>query len=183
MSQPAERVIVKGQHRFYPANAWEGSPLIPTFSAKRPPACSCFKSFSGARLYTAVVTYRTSRSGPPNSHEEEVLLSELILVELYRLLRNPAVVSKPLSASEATEVIQIWRQHPRWKITGFPLRSPELHNRLWKVAAGSAFGYRRIYDARLALTLLQYGVTEFATVNVKNFKEFGFRRVWNPLAE
>jgi len=114
---------------------------------------------------------------------EEVLLSELILVELYRLLRNPAVVSKPLSASEATEVIQIWRQHPRWKITGFPPGSRELHDRLWKVAAGSAFGYRRIYDARLALTLLQYGVTEFATVNVKDFKEFGFRRVWNPLAE
>jgi uncharacterized protein len=114
---------------------------------------------------------------------EEVLLSELILVELYRLLRNPAVVSKPLSASEGTEVIQIWRQHPRWKIIGFPPHSRELHDRLWKVAAGSAFGYRRIYDARLALTLLQYGVTEFATVNVKDFKEFGFRRVWNPLAE
>jgi uncharacterized protein len=88
---------------------------------------------------------------------EEVLLSELILVELYRLLRNPAVVSKPLSASEATEVVQIWRQHPRWKITGFPPHSRDLHDTLWKLAAGSAFGYRRIYDARLALTLLQYG--------------------------
>ena len=114
---------------------------------------------------------------------EEVLLSELILVELYRLLRNPAVVSKPLSASEATEVIQIWRQHPRWKITGFPPHSRDLHDRLWRLAAGSAFGYRRIYDARLALMLLQCGVTEFATVNVKDFKQFGFRRVWNPLAE
>jgi hypothetical protein len=75
---------------------------------------------------------------------EEVLLSELILVELYRLLRDPAVVTKPLIASEATSVIQIWRRHPSWKITGFPPHSRQLHDRLWKVAAGSAFAFRRI---------------------------------------
>jgi hypothetical protein len=44
----------------------------------------------------------------------ELLLSELVLVELYRLLRNPAVVSKTLSAIDAVKVIQIWRRHPYW---------------------------------------------------------------------
>lgn len=30
--------------------------------------------------------------------------------------------------------------------------------------------------------LIQQGVTDFATVNEKNFRDYGFRRVWNPLA-
>lgn len=38
-------------------------------------------------------------------------------------------------------------------------------------------------DTRLALTLLHHGVTEFATVNVQDFKGFGFSRVWNPLKD
>ncbi len=43
--------------------------------------------------------------------------------------------------------------------------------------------YRRIYDARLALTLRQHGVTEFATTNTRDFDGFGFTRVFNPLSE
>jgi len=35
-------------------------------------------------------------------------------------------------------------------------------------------GFRQIIDARIALTLRHYGVTRFATANVKNFKNFGF---------
>jgi hypothetical protein len=31
------------------------------------------------------------------------------------------------------------------------------------------------------ITLTQQGVTEFATVNEKDFQGFGFARVWNPL--
>jgi hypothetical protein len=30
--------------------------------------------------------------------------------------------------------------------------------------------------------LIQQGVTDFATVNEKDFRDCGFRRVWNPLA-
>ncbi|HNQ87881.1 MAG TPA: hypothetical protein PKM73_04530 [Verrucomicrobiota bacterium] len=41
--------------------------------------------------------------------------------------------------------------------------------------------FRRIYDARCTLTLTAQGVTEFATVNVKDYESLGFRRVWNPL--
>lgn len=40
---------------------------------------------------------------------------------------------------------------------------------------------RRIYDTRTALCLKAFGVTELATANVKDFGEFGFLRVWNPL--
>ena len=41
---------------------------------------------------------------------------------------------------------------------------------------------RRAYDWRAVLLLIQQGVTEFATVNEKNFRDCGFQRVWNPLA-
>jgi hypothetical protein len=30
--------------------------------------------------------------------------------------------------------------------------------------------------------LIQQGVTDFATVNENDFRDCGFRRVWNPLA-
>ena len=44
------------------------------------------------------------------------------------------------------------------------------------------FARRRAYDWRAALLLIQQGVTEFATVNEKDFRDCGFKRVWNPLA-
>ena len=31
--------------------------------------------------------------------------------------------------------------------------------------------------------MIAQGVTEFATMNVKDFEGLGFRKVWNPLTE
>ena len=44
-----------------------------------------------------------------------------------------------------------------------------------------AFARRRIIDARLALTIRAAGVTEFATRNVRDYKDFGFDRIRDPL--
>lgn len=118
----------------------------------------------------------------PLHQQEEVAISELILAELYRLLRNPAVLKQPLSADDAVEVIQTYRNHPRWRLIGFPLESRSLHDSLWQMARHKDFAFRRLYDARSALTMTAQGVTEFATANVKDFEGLGFRRVWNPLA-
>ena len=112
---------------------------------------------------------------------EDVAISEFVLVEFYTLLRNPAVVASPLPAGEAVRVIQAYRHHPNWALVGFGVDSGELHNELWVLAKRNDFGRRKIYDARTALSLRRQGVTEFATANVKDFKQFGFRRVWNPL--
>jgi toxin-antitoxin system PIN domain toxin len=118
------------------------------------------------------------------AEDHEVLLSEFSLVELYRLLRNPVVLKKPLSAPDAVEVIGSYRNHPSWRVAGFPRGdSAALHDELWRCAAQPSFAYRRIYDTRLALALRQHGVTRFATANVKDFREFGFEKVWNPLME
>ncbi len=115
------------------------------------------------------------------SHRDEVALSEFVLTEFYLLLRNPAVLTEPLSAPEAVAVVQSYRQHPRWKILGFPPISRELHSELWKEAAVPGTARRSIYDTRTALCLRAFGVTDFATANVKDFEGFGFAKVWNPL--
>ena len=115
--------------------------------------------------------------------DEDVTISELILAEFYGLLRNPAVLKRPLPADEAVGVIQTYRTHPRWRLIGFPTESRPLHDTLWQKARANAFAFRKLYDTRSALTMTAQGVTEFATVNVKDFEGLGFRKVWNPLAD
>ena len=111
---------------------------------------------------------------------EDVALSEFVLSELYLLLRNPAVLEEPLNPSEAVEVIQSYRFHPRWQIVGFPPRSRDIHAEIWKQAATPHFARRRLYDVRTALCLQAFGVKEFATANIKDFEGLGFAKVWNP---
>ena len=50
-------------------------------------------------------------------------------------------------------------------------------------ARATAFAFRKLYDTRSALTMTAQGVTEFATVNVKDFEGLGFRKVWNPIVK
>ncbi len=53
---------------------------------------------------------------------------------------------------------------------------------VWSLSSSHSFAYRRIFDLRLAKTLQQHGVTDFATCNIKDFQTAGFHRLWNPLA-
>ncbi len=108
-----------------------------------------------------------------------VAICELVLVEFYLLLRNPAVSQKPLSSRRAVRVCQTYRTNSKWeRIEHAPVMSA-----VWEAAMRPGFARRRIIDLRLALTLQHFGVTEFATANVKDFQDFGFDRVWNPLEE
>jgi toxin-antitoxin system PIN domain toxin len=108
-----------------------------------------------------------------------VVLCELVLVELYLLLRNPAVVARPLSAQEACRLILVWRQHPTWRL----VEHASVMDAVWTRAGRDPFARRRLIDIRLALTLQQHGVTDFATVNTADFRDAGFQRVWNPLTD
>ena len=114
---------------------------------------------------------------------DDVAISEFVLTEFYTLLRNPAVLVTPLSSGDAVRVVEEYRQHSKWALLGFGPDSAELHGELWTLAKRADFNRRRIYDARTALSLRRQGVTDFATANVKDFKGFGFRRVWDPLKE
>lgn len=110
-------------------------------------------------------------------------LSEFVLLELYLLLRDPAVLLHPLEAPEATAVCQAFRVHPRWQVLGLPSESRVFHDIFWTRLATVGFARRRAFEWRIALSLLQQSVDEFATVNTRDFSEFGFRRVWNPIQE
>lgn len=111
----------------------------------------------------------------------DVAISELVLLELYNLLRNPAVMTQPLSANAAVDVCEAFRQHPVWQTLGFPPESRPFHDAFWPRLRQPGFARRRSFDWRLALSLLQQGVTEFATVNQKDFAGFGFEKVWSPI--
>jgi predicted nucleic acid-binding protein len=52
---------------------------------------------------------------------------------------------------------------------------------VWRLADKNSFPARRIYDARIAISLKNHGVKEFATRNVKDFKDFNFFKVINPI--
>jgi predicted nucleic acid-binding protein len=110
-----------------------------------------------------------------------VAICELVLVELYVLLRNPAVLNKPLDSDDAVTLIQSFRQHPSWVLIDYPGETSSLMNEVWRLAAQPNIGRRIVFDARLAFTLRHYGVTEFATRNESHFRDFGFTRLWNPL--
>ena len=77
------------------------------------------------------------------TERDDVAVSELVLVEFYTLLRNPAVLVNPLGAAAAVEVVQTYRRHPRWMLLGFDPDSLALHDELWPRVAEPAFGRRR----------------------------------------
>jgi hypothetical protein len=110
-----------------------------------------------------------------------VAICELVLVELYVLLRNPAVLKSPLVPVVAVSAIQTFRQHPTWALVDYPGNTGAVMDETWRWAARPESGRRVVFDARLALTLRHHGVTEFATRNEAHFAGFGFSRVWNPL--
>lgn len=113
---------------------------------------------------------------------DDVALSEFVLLELYGLLRNPAVLGKPLNAIKAATLCQRFREHPRWAVLALPGDVRGFHDQLWAGLGRDSLPRRAAYDLRLGLSLRWQGVKEFATVNVKDFQGIGFRRVWNPLA-
>ena len=109
--------------------------------------------------------------------DRDFALCELVLVEVYTLLRNPVVCTTPLGTEEAVRKIDNLRRNPAWLVLDYP--GPGLMDAVWQHARSSE-SVRRIYDIRLALTLRHYNVTDFATANEKHFQGFGFSKVWDP---
>jgi len=108
---------------------------------------------------------------------DRVVICELVLVELYVLLCNPRVLKKPLSSKEAVDVCRAYRTNPVWRL----VENAPVMDQVWQRASRKGFARRRIFDARLSLTLQHHQVTQLATANVGDFEGLGFKRVWNPL--
>ena len=130
-----------------------------------------------ARVGTAPEHPAAARFLEELGDNSEVVISELVLVELYLLLRNDKILSPPLTAADAVKECQLLRAHPRWQLVD----SADVMKEVWPIVASDGFARRRIFDVRLAKTLQLHGVTDFATANSRDFEGLGFHRVWNPL--
>lgn len=117
-----------------------------------------------------------------HQQNQQFLLCEQVLMELYGLLRNPSVCKNPLSATAAVAIIQTYRANPAWRIVD-AVQDGRMMEQVWKWAAQPDCAYRKIFDLRLAATLLAHRVKEFATCNIKDFQATGLARVWNPLLD
>jgi len=107
----------------------------------------------------------------------DIVICELVLLELYQLLRNPAVIANPLSAGEAASICQAFRSNSRWAL----VENAPVMSQVWSIAAQPKVARRRVFDARIALTLRHHGVRQFATHNPRDFDGFGFEKVFDPL--
>lgn len=125
-----------------------------------------------SRFYDASSDYLRSVE-----EDSRMMICELVLVELYILLRNPTVMSAPLSSEEAGVIVKNYRENPYWRV----VENAPVMSIVWDYASHSNFARRRIFDVRLGLTLKYHGVEEFATANVNDFEGLGFKRLFSPL--
>lgn len=86
-------------------------------------------------------------------------------------------VGKPLSISEAVAVIT---EYSDLEIPIIFPKSTQLHTFLELLKATK--NRKKVFDVFLASTLKDNNVEGFYTVNVDDFKDFGFLKIANPLA-
>lgn len=106
------------------------------------------------------------------------IICELVLVELYNLLRNSKIWGSAMNSKEAVQIVNYFRQNPCWGVVD---HEPGVMEAVWSHASKDSFKRTQIFDARLALSLKAHGVHEFATNNGKDFIDFGFEKVMNPV--
>ena len=80
-------------------------------------------------------------------------MAEQTLVEVYLLIRNPAVFPNPYSAQEAVEICRAYRANPKWKL----VECERVMEEVWEKAAKPGCPRRRVTDARLAFALIRSG--------------------------
>lgn len=109
------------------------------------------------------------------------ILSDQVLFEFYRGLRHPKILERPLSHQMALDQILFLRE-----------QSGVLHcsyeTSLWNLVTRKASNPANlnpkaihIFDRVLAVTLLHNGVKNLYTRNEKDFEEFGFEKLINPI--
>lgn len=109
---------------------------------------------------------------------ESWVISDQVWFELYRLLRHPKVLEKPLGAVDAYQLVHWFREksgfhHCAWK--------DHLMEALFSFLRQPSFSATQVFDLVLAITLRESGVKRFFTRNVKSFASLGFFEVIDPI--
>jgi len=107
----------------------------------------------------------------------EWVLADQVLLEYYRLVRNPAVLTRPLGAVAAARQLRFLREETGCMHCGYDIALwPEVMSWLERPDLPAA----RTFDVMLAVTLRAAGVKRFYTRNARDFSAFGFFDVVNP---
>ena len=110
---------------------------------------------------------------------EQWVIADQVWFELYRLLRHPVVLRKPLDATTAADTVAWYRDRSGWASCAWaPGQMARLHAQ-WR---DQHFPARRTFDAVLALTLRAHGVTRLYTRSGRDFAGAGFAEVIDPVA-
>jgi predicted nucleic acid-binding protein len=104
----------------------------------------------------------------------ECVIADQVYFELYRLLRNPAVLRRPFDAPTAAALVSWYRDR-----SGFGRCAWEtaFYADLAAVWSSGSFPSRRTFDAILAVTLRRNGVIRLFTRNLRDFADCGFEAV------
>ena len=141
-------------------------------------------------LDTNVLYYATNASCPEHDRARRLvesiaesptdwILADQVLFEYYRLVRNPAVVAKPLSAAEAAKRLRFFREELGCLHCAYdPAWFSQVHIELGR----RAFAPARTFDLVLAITLKNNGVDTFYTRNVRDFAAWKWFSVVDPVA-
>ncbi len=106
------------------------------------------------------------------------IVADQVYFELYRLLRNTAVLTTPLSAADAARTIDWYRTRSGWLHCAY---DSGLMPRVAGTWESESFAARTTFDLVLAVTLASNGVDEFHTRNTNDFRPFGLFTVRNPI--
>jgi len=112
------------------------------------------------------------------ANPESWILADQVLFEFYKALRNPKILEKPLTASEAAQRIRFLRED-----IGVARCCYELGDwaPVWEQLAQPATPAQRTHDIVLGITLKKNGVKSFYTRNTKDFQSIGFPDLINPI--
>jgi len=111
-------------------------------------------------------------------HPRKWIVADQVYFEIYRLLRNPIVLGKPLNATDAASIIRFYRMESGFLHCAF---ESEFMEEVLKTMEKHDFPASRTFDLILAATLKRNGVTEFYTKNRKDFLDFNWFKVFDPL--
>jgi len=137
---------------------------------------------------TNVLAY--AHDSASKNHEEALRLRNAVLkgeldacvsyqniVELYSVLTNPIKLARPYTASEASELCELYLDTKNLaKIVPTEQTYSEALRLAGKIGATSA----KVFDCLLAATAKENGVKTIYTENTKDFGLFGFVQAVNP---
>jgi predicted nucleic acid-binding protein len=112
-----------------------------------------------------------------NDSKEQLLILHQTLFELFAILTNSLIVSKP-NPKEAWNICVYYTTHSAVQIAAYEAAVFRIVEDLFQEHPRRG---KRLFDLILAATLKYHGVQRFYTRNEKHFRQYSFLEVINPL--